>query len=73
MHDSIPYLGRLGRQRERFGLVTRAVGLDAGYGDPPIAKGLEDRGILSVTGYRRPTPPKLGYSKKDIAKNGLCL
>lgn len=30
MHDSVVYLGRLDRQRERFGLPVRAVGLDAG-------------------------------------------
>src|SRR5271155_4317275 len=31
LHDSIPYLSRLDRQRARFGLDVRAVGLDAGY------------------------------------------
>lgn len=55
VHDSIPYLGRLDRQRNRFGLDVRAVGLDAGYANAPIARGLEERGILGVTGYLRPT------------------
>lgn len=58
VHDSIPYLARLDRQRFRFGLDVTAVGLDAGYANAPIAKGLEDRGILGVTGYLRPSRPK---------------
>jgi hypothetical protein len=60
VHDSIPYLGRLDRQRERFGFETQFVGLDAGYATAGIAKGLEDREITGVTGYRRPTPPREG-------------
>jgi transposase len=60
VHDSIVYLGRLDRQRQRFGLDVGAVGLDAGYATSGIARGLEDRGILGVTGYRRPTPPRPG-------------
>jgi len=63
VHDSIPYLERLDRQRQRFGLNVAAVGLDAGYATAGIAKGLEDRGILGVTGYRRPTHRK-GYLTK---------
>lgn len=54
VHDSIVYLERLDRQRARFGLDVRAVGLDAGYATNGIAKGLNDRNILGVTGYRRP-------------------
>jgi transposase len=46
------------------GLEVRAVGLDAGYADAPIAKGLEDRKILGVTGYRRPVPPREGMMPK---------
>jgi hypothetical protein len=52
VHDSIPYLERLDRQRERFGFETQFVGLDAGYATAGIAKGLEDREITGVTGYR---------------------
>lgn len=55
VHDSIPYLGRLDRQRNRFGFDVKAVGLDAGYASAPIARGLEDRDILGVTGYLRPS------------------
>jgi transposase len=60
VHDSIPYLGRLDRQRERFAFDVQFVGLDAGYATAGIAKGLEDREITGVTGYRRPTPPRQG-------------
>jgi transposase len=60
VHDSIVYLGRLDRQRARFGFNVGAVGLDAGYATSGIAQGLEQRGILGVTGYRRPRPPRPG-------------
>ena len=60
VHDSIVYLGRLDRQRQRFGFDVAAVGLDAGYATSGIAHGLEQRRILGVTGYRRPTPPRPG-------------
>ena len=64
VHDSIVYLDRLDRTRTRFKLDVKAVGLDAGYATTGIAKGLEDRDILGVTGYRRPTPPKPGMMRK---------
>jgi transposase len=63
MHDSVPYLGRLDRQRSRFGFEVEAVGLDAGYFTASICKGLEDRGIYGVIGYRRPNHVK-GYFRK---------
>jgi transposase len=65
VHDSIVYLGRLDRQRSRFDLDVRAVGLDAGYAAAAIAQGLEARNILGVTGYRNPTPPKPGMMRKS--------
>ncbi len=65
VHDSIPYLERLDRQRKRFGLDVRTVGLDAGYATAAIARGLEDRAIEGVTGYRNPTPPKPGMMRKS--------
>ncbi len=55
MHDSVPYLGRLDRQRERFGFDIRAVGVDAGYAAAAITQGLEERNIYGVIGYRTPT------------------
>jgi hypothetical protein len=54
VHDSMPYLERLDRQRERFGFKVSGVGLDAGYATMAMAKGLAERGIYGVTGYRRP-------------------
>ncbi|MCJ8520766.1 transposase, partial [Pseudorhizobium tarimense] len=59
------YLERLDRQRERFDLAVGAVGLDAGYATAGIAKGLEERQILGVTGYRNPTPPRDGMTRKS--------
>jgi IS5 family transposase len=54
VHDSQPYLGRLDRMRERFGFEVAVAGLDAGYFTPHICKGLVERGIFGVIGYRRP-------------------
>jgi len=65
VHDSIVYLERLDRQRARFGFDVRAVGLDAGYATAGIARGLEERQILGVTGYRNPTPPREGMMRKS--------
>ncbi|MBO3287595.1 IS5/IS1182 family transposase, partial [Paenibacillus polymyxa] len=36
VHDSVPYLSRLDRQRERFGFQVEAVALDSGYLTTPI-------------------------------------
>lgn len=74
VHDSRPYLARLDRQRERFELTPLAVALDAGYFSPAICKGLEDRDIYGVIGYRRPNH-KPGYFYKrqftyDADRNG---
>lgn len=66
VHDSVPYLGRLDRQRERFGFNVRAVGLDAGYATAAIAKGLEDRDIYGVTGYRRPNHVEGLFHKRQF-------
>jgi len=63
VHDSRPYLARLDRQRQRFGLEVEAVGLDAGYMSAAICKGLEDRHVYGVIGYRRPNH-KSGYFYK---------
>lgn len=60
VHDSIVYLSRLDRQRQRFDFDVRFVGLDAGYATAGIAQGLDERDITGVLGYRRPTPPKPG-------------
>ena len=76
VHDSIPYLERLDRQRQRFGFETEAVGLDAGYMTAPICKGLEERAIYGVIGYRRPTHIKGRLYKRDysydVEADGYC-
>jgi transposase len=64
INDSRVYMERLDRQLDRFGFAVSAVGLDAGYATAPIAKGLEDRQIMGVTGYRRPNPPSPGMMDK---------
>jgi transposase len=63
VHDAVPYLGRLDRQRERFGFTIRAAGVDAGYATAAVMKGMEERDIYGVTGYRRPTHRE-GYFHK---------
>lgn len=63
VHDSKPYLARLDRQLTAFNIDPDAVGLDAGYKTAGICKGLEDRNIEGVIGYRRPTK-KAGYFAK---------
>jgi len=45
----------------------RAVGLDTSYATAGIAKGLEDREILGVTGYRRSLRP----ASRHDAQEGL--
>jgi len=66
VHDSIPYLDRLDRQQKRFGFEVEAVGLDAGYFTPGICKGLEDRNIYGVMGYRRPNHIKGYFYKREF-------
>ncbi|HEX9861362.1 MAG TPA: IS1182 family transposase [Nitrospirota bacterium] len=66
LHDSVPYLDRLDRQRERFGFEVEAVGLDAGYFTPAICKGLEDRDIFGAIAYRTPNHKKGYFYKKDF-------
>ena len=66
LHDSVPYLERLDRQRERFGFNVEAVGLDAGYFTSAICKGLEDREIFGAIAYRTPNHRKGYFYKKDF-------
>ena len=65
VHDSQPYLARLDRQRERFGFEVQAVGLDAGYFTPAVCRGLEERGVAGVMGYRTPNhKPGMFYKRE---------
>jgi transposase len=66
VHDSVPYLKRLDRQRERFGFEVQAVGLDAGYATAAIAKGLEERDIYGVIGYRTPNHAEGLFRKRQF-------
>jgi transposase len=66
VHDSIPYLSRLDRQRKRFGFAVESVGLDAGYSTAAICKGLEDRNIFGVIGYRRFGKANGRFTKRDF-------
>lgn len=63
IHDSVPYLGRLDRQAERFGFEIKNVGVDAGYFNAAICKGLSDRNIYGAMPYVRPMG-KPGMLKK---------
>ncbi|POP52301.1 IS1182 family transposase [Zhongshania marina] len=65
IHDSVPYLKRLDRQIKRFDLPVEAVGLDAGYFTSAVCKGIEDRGLYGVMGYRRPTHKKGYFYKRE--------
>ncbi len=49
VHDSVPYRGRLDRQRERFNFSIRAVGVDAGYAAAAVTQGLEERGVYRLS------------------------
>lgn len=57
IHDARPYLERLDRQCQRFGLAPWAVGLDAGYNTAAVCHGLVERQIQGVVGYKRPHAP----------------
>jgi transposase len=67
VHDSQPYLARLDRQMERFGLAPAAVGLDAGYYTPYVCKGLVERDLYGVIGYRRPNHLDGYFYKREYA------
>lgn len=77
VHDSIPYLERLDRQRGRFGFTVEAVGLDAGYNTAAISKGLEDRNIFGVVAHHGYTPvkgrmPKRKYRYDPVEDCYIC-
>ena len=63
--DSTPYLARLDRARERFDLDVAAVGLAAGYFTPWVCKGIIERGLYGVMGYRRPSHREGYFHKRE--------
>ncbi|MDF3014634.1 MAG: transposase [Cellvibrio sp.] len=66
VHDSKPYLARLDRQLTAFNIYPETVGLDAGYKTAGICKGLEERGIEGVIGYRRPNKKEGYFAKRQF-------
>lgn len=66
VHDSKPYLARLDRQLTAFNIYPYTVGLDAGYKAAGICKGLEDRNIEGVIGYRRPNKAEGLFAKRKF-------
>ena len=53
VHDSVPYLSRLERQKTRFGFKIEAVALYAGYLGSALCHGLLTAKIFAVIGHRR--------------------
>jgi transposase len=58
VHDSVPYLERLNRQKSRFGFSVKAVALDSGYLTMPICRELRGQGIFTVIAHRSFRPDK---------------
>jgi len=67
VNDATPYLERLDRARTRFDLKIGAVGLDAGYFTPWVCKGIVERGLYGVMGYRRPSHREGYFHKREYA------
>jgi hypothetical protein len=67
VNDATPYLDRLDRTRTRFELEVGAVGLDAGYFTPWVCKGLIERELYGVMGYRRPSHREGYFHKREYA------
>jgi hypothetical protein len=66
VHDSQPFIGRLERQVERFGLEPVAVGVDAGYFTSAVCHLTQEMGIALVPGYRRPHKGQNDFQKKHF-------
>lgn len=67
VHDSQPFIARLTRQVERFGLEPVAVGVDAGYFTSAVCHLTQERGIALIPGYRRPNKGQNDYQKKHFS------
>lgn len=50
---------------ERFELAVGAIGLDAGYFTPHLCKGIVDRELFGVMGYKRPNHREGYFYKRD--------
>ncbi|OQY37889.1 MAG: IS5/IS1182 family transposase [Candidatus Cloacimonetes bacterium 4572_65] len=69
VNDSVPYLSRLDYQTKRFNFNVEAVGIDAGYNTAAICKGIVERNIIGVIGYRRSSGKKGFYKKYRFRYN----
>lgn len=66
IHDSQPFIARLARQINRFGLDTVAAGVDAGYFTAAVCHLTQEMGVALVPGYRRPNKGPNEYQKKNF-------
>lgn len=69
VHDSQPFIARLTRQINRFGLDTVGAGVDAGYFTAAVCHLTQEMGIALVPGYRRPNKGPNDYQKKHFRYN----
>ena len=65
VHDSQPIIKRLDRATQTFNLKHSAVGLDAGYFTAAVCHHLDERQLIGVMGYRRPTKKKGFFAKRE--------
>lgn len=65
VHDSQPIISRIDRILDTFDIEPVAVGLDAGYFTAPVCHELEERQLIGVMGYRRPTRKKGYFAKRE--------
>jgi len=65
VHDSQPIIKRLDRAIDTFTLSHMMVGSDAGYFTAAVCHNLEQRQLIGVMGYRRPSKQK-GYFAKRL-------
>lgn len=75
VHDSVPYLRRLDRQRERFGFQVQAVGLDAGYATAALAQGWKSAGFTESQdiGGRIEEKGCLANTSFAMTRNAMCM
>ena len=71
VHDRVPYLSRLERQKERFGFKVEAVALDAGYLTSALCHGLSEAKVFGVIGHRRFCGVKGMFVKRKYRYDGV--
>ncbi len=65
VHDSKPYLSRLEHIEKTFGFKIEKVALDSGYDSIDIKRGLKEKEIFGVIGYRRHGSKKSRKKKRQ--------